>query len=129
LGLRDLVEKDLAATLEDDLIGFGWPITIRDPNGNEETLKGYSNDVSNVIDPETGQAISGRIAQVTLRNSTLAESSLVLPIQGIVDEARKPWRVTFTDLAAAPTVFKVIEAMPDRAMGISLLRLELYNGS
>lgn len=125
MGLRETAEADLAITLEDDVTGFGWDITVTDPNGTSAALKGQSDDIGQVIDPDTGMAVSGRLASVVLRISSLLAEGLTLP-QGIADAAKKPWIVTFNDIGGTPYTFKVTQSNPDRALGIVVCLLELY---
>lgn len=129
MGLRELAEKDLGAILEDSVTGFGWPITITDPDGNTGTLTGFSDDIAQVIDPDTGQAVSGRLASATLRISTLYERlpGSGLP-RGIADTGSKPWLIQFDDINGLSYRFKVSQSNPDRALGIVALLLELYEG-
>ncbi|MCK5606556.1 hypothetical protein KAR91_31930 [Candidatus Pacearchaeota archaeon] len=123
--LREAAEADLAIILEDGTTGFGWPITVTDPSGTVGNLTGFSNDIAEVIDPDTGQAVSGRIASVALRISSLTAAGLGLP-EGIADTASKPWQVSFDDINGSPFAFKVQKSNPDRALGIVTCTLELY---
>jgi hypothetical protein len=125
MGLRAQAAADLQAILEDG-DGFGWPITIATPYGVEACLTGLSTDVSQTIDPETGQAISGRVASVALSLARLEALSLGIP-KGTADEATKPWRITFDDVLGHRCVFIVREAHPDRALGIVTCTLETFD--
>lgn len=124
-GLRETAEADLAVILEDGTTGFGRPITVTDPSGTVGNLTGFSNDVAEVIDPDTGQAVSGRIASVALRISSLTTAGLGLP-EGIADATSKPWQISFDDINGNPFTFKVQRSNPDRALGIVTCILELY---
>jgi hypothetical protein len=125
MGLREEAENDLAIILEDEDGGFAWPITLIGPDGLSATFSGFSNDVAQFIDPDTGQAVSGRIASVTLRNSSLYAAGFSLP-RGIADSDSKPWRVKFDDINGIAYEFKVSQADPDRALGVTVCMLELY---
>ncbi|MCP4444733.1 MAG: hypothetical protein GY811_05210 [Myxococcales bacterium] len=125
MGLRELAETDLGVILEDSATGFGWPITVTDSDGVTKTLTGFSNDISQVIDPDTGQIISGRVATVALRVSTLVSAGLSLP-QGIADATKKPWIIAFNDINGNECVFKVMQSNPDRSFGMLTCILELY---
>ena len=97
MSLRELAEADLAITLEnpDD---FGWPISITDPTGSTSSgLFGQSGDIHQVIDPDTGQAVSGRLAHVSLRISSVLTQLGALP-KAINDATKRPWLVVFEDL-------------------------------
>ena len=127
MGLRELAENDLGFILEDEVTGFGWPVTITDPLGNSGTgpFIGFTDDISQVIDPDTGQAVSGRLATVVLRISSLNAAGLGIP-EGISDENLKPWVVQFDDINGVSYTFKVSSSNPDRALGVVSLILELY---
>lgn len=125
MSLRQLAEADLGVILEDSATGFGWPISVTDPDGNVGSLTGFSDDIAQVIDPDTGQAVSGRLASVALRISSLALVGLTLP-RGIADTGSKPWVVEFDDINGNAYKFKVAQSNPDRALGLVTLLLELY---
>ncbi|MBW1725975.1 MAG: hypothetical protein JRJ62_00055 [Deltaproteobacteria bacterium] len=125
MGLRELAEADLGVILEDDDRGFGWSITVTDPDGNTGDLTGSANDIAQVIDPDTGQAVSGRLASVALRVSSLTEENLGLP-KGIADSGSKPWVVEFEDISGNAYKFKVSQSNPDRMLGLVTCLLEIY---
>jgi hypothetical protein len=126
VSLRLIAESDLAAILEDSVHGFGWAITLTDPAGASKALTGFSDDIAQLIDPDTGQAVSGRLASAALRISSIyAAPAMALP-RGIADSASKPWLVAFDDINGLPYTFKVAQSNPDRALGIVTLLLEAY---
>lgn len=124
MSIRELVESDLAVTVEgeDD---FGWPVTVTDPDGNSISLFGSSDDIAQVIDPDTGQAVSGRLASVVFRNKRFYDAGMGLPV-GVADASSKPWVVEFDDINGLPYKFKVQKSNPDRAVGVVSCLLELY---
>jgi hypothetical protein len=124
MGLREQAAADLRTILTDEQ-GFGWPITLVPPDGRSLELVGFSTDVSMMIDPETGMAVSGRTASVALATSVLTEAGLGLP-QAVPDGNRKPWTIAFKDIGGCPWTFKVRDARPDRALGIVVCMLEHY---
>jgi hypothetical protein len=126
MNLRQQAEADLAFILEDSTTGFGWPITVTDPNGSSRPLTGSSNDIAQVVDPETGQVVSGRSASIALRVASLFEAGFnSLPV-GISDRNSKPWLVAFDDINGNPHTFKVIQSNPDRTLGLVTCILEAY---
>lgn len=131
MGLREIAEADLAVTLEDGAHGFGWPVVVTAPDGTataEGELYGQTDDIAQVIDPDTGQPVSGRLASVVLRISSLTAA---LPGQGlprnVPDRTRRPWVVRFLDINGAAHVFKVRRSAPDRALGVVVCILEAYS--
>lgn len=125
MGLRDIAKADAKSILNDGVYGFGWPITITDPDGTIVNLTGFSNDVAEVIDPDTGVAVSGRIISVALVISDITDAGLELPA-AIADAAKKPWLVAFDDINGNPFIFKVQKSNPDRTLGIITCVLEFY---
>jgi len=122
MGLRQLAETDLGLILEDKVYGFGYDITIIDPAGVSQNLIGFSDDIAQIIDPDTGQAVSGRLASAAVRISSLTGE---LP-RGIADSGIKPWIVQFDDINGNAFTFKVSQSNPDRALGLVTLLLESY---
>ena len=127
MSLRDTAAADLLLIIQDANSGFGWPIAITNPEGVTVTLVGYSTDVGQTIDPETGVPVTGRRASVALPIATLTALGMGLP-RAIADAASKPWVVRFQDIHGTTQTFKVQEAMPDRALGIVTCMLETYRG-
>jgi hypothetical protein len=127
MGLREIAEQDLGTILEDGVTGFGWPIILTTPDGTAGALTGFSDDIAQVIDPDTGQAVSGRLASVAIRTALISEKlpGKGLPV-GIADAASKPWLVVFDDINGTPYTFKVAQSNPDRAIGLVTLLLEIY---
>lgn len=124
MSLRQQAAADLA-TLVEDRDGFGWDIRVTPPDGLGVDLVGLSTDVATSIDPETGQAVSGRTASVALRIASLEAAGMGIPVN-VHDRDRFPWVVEFRDIHGAPHRFKVVESRPDRAIGIVVCLLEAY---
>ncbi len=127
MGLRETAEQDLGTIMEDSATGFGRPITLTAPDGTVGLLTGFSDDIAQVIDPDTGQAVSGRLASAALRIAHI-EAKLPgkgLPV-GIADAAIKPWLVAFDDINGNSFTFKVAQSNPDRTLGLVTLILEIY---
>jgi hypothetical protein len=125
MNLRAQAERDLGITLEDSVNGFGVPIVVNDPDGLTATVCGQTGDISFLIDPETGQAVSGRVAHVAIRISTLAAKGLEIPRQ-VSDKKSKPWTVSFPDLECKDQIFKIEEARPDRTLGLVTCIIGVY---
>ena len=98
MGLREQAELDLAMTMEDPVCGFGWPIVLTDPAGVSKPLTGLSTDIAQLIDPDTGETVSGRLASVALRiysiESATPGPAFSLP-EAVALNSSAPWRVAF----------------------------------
>ncbi len=126
MGLRDTTKADNRIILNDSTFGFGYSIIITDPTGTvHPNFIGFSNDVSQMIDHDTGQAVSGRLASAAIHIQDILDAGLTLP-EGIADSSSKPWLITFDDINGVTQVFKVSESNPDRAIGLIICLLEFY---
>lgn len=127
MSLRAKAEADLGYILETHQEGFRWPIKLIDPNGTQLDTFGFSNDMGQVIDPDTGMLVSGRQASVALRISTILNAGLLLP-HGETRETENPWEVKVFDVNnTVENRFKVFETAPDRGLGLIVLHLELLD--
>jgi hypothetical protein len=120
MGLREQAILDARAILE-DAGGFTWPFTLTSPLGVVASLSGFTTDVGLTIDPETGQGVAGRRASVAVARSALAE----MP-EAVAESTRKPWVATFADSQGEVASWKVVQVLPDRAMGVVVMIVEKY---
>lgn len=109
---------------------FGWPVILTNPEGetlggDDSPLHAIVNDISSLIDPDTGDPVSGRLATATFRVSTLLERGFKIP-KNISDKNSKPWLVAFTNVNGKAQTFKVSRTDPDRQPGAVVCYLELY---
>ncbi len=125
MGLRDVVIADLNTITRDTVSGFAHKITLIDPEGAENLLEGFSNDIAQAVDPDTGQIVSGRSVSVAISIKQFTEKGLKLPV-GIAESVNKPWIVEFNDLCGLPARFKVMQSNPDRSIGLVTCLLEFY---
>lgn len=122
MGLRAQAEVDLAATLEAPG-DFGESFTLTDPLGFESAsqLYGRTGDIGAEIDADTGQLVSGRLATLSARISTLLAAGYSgLPVN-VANDLGQPWRVAFGGRS-----YKVKQSMPDRTLGVVTLVLEFW---
>jgi len=125
MGLRQIAEQDLSAILSDSF-GFSWNIRLTDPLGVSKIVTGFSNDIAQVIDPDTGLFITGRSASVAFNMALLKSSGFYsLPVS-VADTSKKPWIVDFDDINGSAHKFKVIESQPDRTLGMIVCLLSIY---
>lgn len=104
---------------------MGWDFTITDPDGLSAPFVGRSSDISQIIDQDTGQVVSGRFAHISVCIADLTDAGMAVPV-GIADGAVKPWLVDVADVAGVTARFKVMESNPDRALGNVICMLEAY---
>lgn len=121
--LLSLAESDFGLIAENET--DGWPMTITAPDETTAAVTGLSFDISLVFDPETGQAVNGRSATVTLRRSTVLALGKGEPVN-VTDTTKKPWLITVDDVNGQSGVFKVARCDPDRTLGWFTLFLEVY---
>lgn len=126
MNLRTLAEADLGFILENKATGFGWDITLTNPEGKTELLTGFSQDIALAIDPDTGVLVSGRTASIALRIGLLRAKGFTENPRNISDETKKPWMVGFRDINGTPCLFKVMKSNPDAMIGCVTLLLETY---
>ena len=127
MGLRAQAAAD-AKTILEDSDGFGWPITITDPNDTSAALTGFSQEIHEVIDSDTGVAVAGLEASVALVIASLTAAGLGMP-KGIPESTSKPWVVVFDDADGNETTWKVRDHHEDATIGIVVLKLEPYTAS
>lgn len=127
MGLRAQAAADAKAILEDSSAsGFGWPLVLTSPAGVETSVVGFATDVSESVDPETNALVSSRQASVTISLASLAASSTELPAV-VASRSQRPWLVAFADVTTGVVgTWKVVDVLPDRALGVVVLRLESY---
>jgi len=123
MSLKDQAPINARAALE-SMVDFGAPVTLTSPAGVASAMRGYTTDISATIDPETGQAVTGRRASAVLSLLSLTE----LPV-AVHDSDERPWLVTMADATGALSTWKVIEVRPDRSMGIVVLILGGYGAA
>ena len=123
MSLRLQAEADLAQTLENAL-DFGWPVIITNPAGDSGNLNCQTVDIGLTIDPDTGTPISGRLAHVTMRISTLVSEGFADLPKAVSNTSAKPWLVTFDDINGNTYTYKVKQSMPDRNLGVVTCILE-----
>jgi hypothetical protein len=87
-------------------------------------LTSLTQDISQQIDPETGQLISGRVASIAVRLSSLL--GIGIPV-AIADKNKRPWVVEFADVLGNMYTFRVSSSNPDRTIGVVSCLLEKYD--
>lgn len=120
MSLIDQIQADVKAILNDTACSVGVPIVITSPAGVSESFTGFSNDIALLIDPDTGEAVSGRIATIAVSMLSLEDAGFSNP-EGIPDLDSKPWVVEFSG-----KVFRVTESHPDHTTKLLTCTLTAY---
>lgn len=124
MNLREIAERDLEITLEDDEKGFGIPATVTDPAGTSAILKVQAGDIHLVLDPGTDAEVNTRVAHISLRIKSLENAGLGLP-RAEPDTDKNPWLFEFADANGHIRKFTVSDVKPDRTLGLVTVILEL----
>ncbi len=130
MGLREQAALDCQMILN-DTEGFAGTITITNPEGICGDLNGLSVDISQLIDPDTGQSVSGRKASVALHLKDLRDLDCFVDYGipfAVSDQSSKPWVIEFDDHRGNVHKFKVNESNPDRTLDLVTCTLEVYAG-
>ena len=106
-------EEFLERSLEDPE-AFGWKFTLTNPLGESQELTGQARHINMLIDIETGADVQQEQASITPRLSSIT-----------IGEPKKNWLVTVKDTAGNEYECYVVEAFPDRTMGMIVLKLGL----
>lgn len=105
--------------------GFSTDIVLIDPNGVEYPLKSILTVIHNLIDPDTGQPVSGYLATASINRLDLNALGITLP-EGVSDELQRPWTVRETNIDGVVVTYKITRAAPDEANGNILCDLGSY---
>ncbi len=123
MSLVDQAAADLAAIFADEQ-GFGVEVFLTTPDGIRVGVRAFAADVAHLIDPQTGQAVSGRVVSLALPLASLVEWPGLAA--GTVDTDRRPWVVELCDPRGVEHTFRIRETRPDRTLGVLLCFLEPY---
>jgi hypothetical protein len=126
MGLQEIIWNDAKKILADQY-GPGQSVIITSPDGGHDEINGFYTDISQSIDPDTGQMFSGRFVTVTFSLIDIDAALIGIP-RGISDPGAKPWLVTISDVLGNEYTFKVSASHPDRSMGTVICDLEVYDG-
>ena len=133
MGLRETAKADNEFILSGDAQGFRWPLQVIAPDGTtlgddpENPFYGFSNDISEFLDPDTGVMVSTRVASAAMHMQPLLDAfNDELPV-GVADPKSDPWQVLFDDINGKPHTFKVLKSNPDRSLGMITVLLEIYD--
>ena len=113
MSLIERSEEFLERSLE-DTEAFGWTVILKNPLGESQPVSGQVRHINMLIDIDTGADVQQEQASATVRLSTIT-----------IGEPQKNWLVVITDTAGNEYDCYVVEAFPDRTLGIIVLKLGL----
>ena len=127
MSLRERAEQDLARTLE-SLDDFGVECLITNPAGDSEFFTVQSGDIHLLLETDVGIPVNNRTVHVSIRISSLTAKGFSIP-RSEPDETKNIWIFQFDDLEGNARKFTVLDAMPDRTLGIVTVLLELMKNA
>lgn len=125
MSLIDRVQRDAQRIMNSEKFGFSTPLVLTEPDGTTHDLKGIVSVIHNLIDPDTGQPVSGFLATVSLNALDLQDGGIALP-EGEMDSDLRPWTVETTVVGGATLLTKVVRVAPDETNGNILIDLGNY---
>lgn len=125
MSLLDRVQKDAQRIMNSEKFGFSTPLVLTEPNGTTHDLKGIVSVIYNLIDPDTGQPVSGFLATVSLNKLDLLDAGIDIPV-GEMDTNSRPWAVETTLVGGETILTKVVRSSPDKTNGNILIDLGKY---
>ena len=125
MSLFQRLQKDSQRIMNSSKFGFSTDIVLIDPNDVEYPLKSILTVIHNLIDPDTGQPVSGYLATASINRLDLNALGITLP-EGVSDELQRPWAVRETNIDGVVVNYKITRAAPDEANGNILCDLGSY---
>lgn len=125
MSLLDRVRKDAQTIMNSGRFGFGTDVVITDPDGVEYPMKSILTVIHNLIDPDTGQPVSGYLATASINRYNVPVSKRT-ELYGVSDELKRPWTMRETNIDGVIVTYKITRAAPDEANGNILCDLGSY---
>ncbi len=125
MNLISRVQKDSQRIMNSERFGFSVPIVLTEPDGTAHSFKGLVSIIHNLIDPDTGEPVSGFLATVSINVRDLNAAGVEVP-EGVMSETERPWLVTETNQFGVEQTLKIVRAAPDETNGNILIDLGAY---
>lgn len=126
MSLLDRMRKDSQRIMNSDRCGFSTAITLTDPAGVGYPFKSIVSVIHNLVDPDTGQPVSGYLATASINILDLLALGLEIP-EGEMDQLSRPWTITETTIQNVVVTYKIASTAPDEANGNILCDLVSYD--
>lgn len=123
MSLFDDAAIELQEIINDD-IGATVACTITSPDGVFYAFNCRMSDISQTLDVNTRERISGRRIEISVSMIDLAEAGFESS-RGIEKKTEKPWKVEFSNVISKEETYKVVETSPDSSLGIVVIHLEI----
>ena len=125
MSLLQRIQKDSQRIMNSTRFGVSIDIVLLDPAQVEYPLKSIVTVIHNLVDPDTGQPVSGYLATASINRLDLNELGIALP-EGISNELARPWTIRYTNIDNVEITNKITRAAPDEANGNILCDLGSY---
>lgn len=126
MSLLDAARIDAKNISGNTVSGFSVPIFVTSPDGFEAQVSGTYTDISQVIDPGTGEFVSGRQASVSIALSEFENAGFDGLPRGIADTTIKPWVMQINHPCHSGGKFRVIQSDPDNTLMLITCILGVY---
>lgn len=126
MSLLDRMRKDSQRIMNSARCGFSTAITLTDPSGVGYPFNSIIAVIHNLVDPDTGQPVSGFLATASINTLDLLALGLEIP-EGEMSESARPWTITETNIQNVVVTYKIVSAAPDEANGNILCDLVNYD--
>ena len=125
MNLLQRIQKDSQRIMNSTRFGVSIDIVLLDPAQVEYPLKSIVTVIHNLVDPDTGQPVSGYLATASINRLDLNELGITLP-EGVSDELQRPWTIRYTNIDGVEITNKITRSAPDEANGNILCDLGSY---
>ncbi len=125
MSLLDRVRKDSTRIMNSERYGTGTDIVLIDSDDVEYPMKSIVAVIHNLVDPDTGQPVSGYLATASVNRYNLPVNKRT-ELEGVSDELQRPWTIRYTNIDNVEIINKITRAAPDEANGNILCDLGSY---
>jgi len=119
------MQKDAQKIMNSERSGFSIDVTLTLPDATEYTIKAIMSIIHNLIDPDTGQPVSGFFATASINSLDLLGLGVDLP-EGEMDSYKRPWTITAVNVLGNSQLMKITRVSPDETNGNILCELGTY---